>query len=636
MAGAGVFGVQFSGRCPGAIPSIAADLAVRIPEARMTSTLMPAGTPAARVFGESHLRTDGDLLLVAFTPDGSLWSLESSGRLRRWTKTGEPISVVELSDLEIEWAFSKDMRVVASGSKELSLWDASSGQVLTAVRQDSWITALAFNADAAFLATGHDDGSIRYWDLAGHSAVHTFRHHKMPISALAFHADGKTLAAASEDRTITLWSIETGKHLGALAGHTDRIPALAWHPARKVLVSAGWDTTARVWDTDELKPLILLNNHASQVTSLAFSPDGNLLASADSGRNIHIWDGDKFTLRRALTGPAVEIRSLAFAPDNSTLAVTGDRVIHFWNAVTGQPLLGSEERSRVKPSISVSRDGTLLASNTSGQACKIWDIGTRQLQRSLIDAGQIHQVEFSPAAALIAAACGTTVRVWDSATGQLHLELDGPDDPLAIVAFSPDGTVLAASGYQNPAVWIWSVRSGEPLLIIPDPLEGCAPMDLAFHPDGKVLAVAGVDWLATGGSTGALSLWDLKERLEVNSLIDGSTAVAFHPTGDRLAASTLDRTIGLYDAASLDLQAELLGHDGALTCLAYSPDGKLLASGSDDHTIRLWNADGEEVAVIEVASKVTALVFSPSGESLFAAHANTTCSQYGVAQAVNS
>src|SRR5204863_9940665 len=122
----------------------------------------------------------------AVAPDGSLWSFKASGVLRHWSKSGEPLTVVELSDLETEWAFSKDMRVVASGSKELSLWDASSGQVLTSVRQDSWITALAFNADAAFLATGHDDGSIRYWDLTAHAAVHTFLHHKMPISALAF------------------------------------------------------------------------------------------------------------------------------------------------------------------------------------------------------------------------------------------------------------------------------------------------------------------------------------------------------------------------------------------------------------------------------------------------------------------
>ncbi len=597
----------------------------------MTSTLMPAGTPAARVFGESHLRTDGDLLLVTFAPDGTLWSLETSGLLHHWTMSGEPLESRSLSDLETEWAFSKDCRVIASGSKELSLWDVSSGQVLTSVDQESWVTALALNADPAFLATGHDDGVIRYWDFGSRALKHTLRHHKMPISALAFHSDGKTLAAASEDCTITVWNLETGKQLGKLEGHTDRIPALAWHPTQHILVSAGWDTTARVWDVLNCNPVILLNNHASQVTALAVSPDGKRLASADSGRHVKVWDFVKYTLLRDLTGPTAEVRSLAFAPDNSTLAATGDRVIHLWNVATGQPLQGSEQRSRVKPSVSLSPDGGLLASNASGSACKVWNVATRKLQHSLTDdAGQIHQVAFSPKEPLLAAACEKHVRIWNLTTGTLHLDLDGPEDPLALLAFSPDGTTLAASGYTNTAVWLWSVKTGEPLLIIPDPLEGCAPLGLAFHPQGRLLAVGGVDWLATGGSTGALSVWDLKNRTEVNTLIDGSTCVAFHPQGDRLAASTLDRTIGLYDSATLDLQTELLGHEAGITCLAYSPDGKTLASGSDDQTIRLWNDAGDEIAVFEVESKVTSLAFSPDGKSLFAAHANTTCSQFSV------
>lgn len=595
----------------------------------MTSTLTPAGS-SARIFGEAQLRTDGDLLLVAFGPDGSLWSLEATGLIRHWSKSGEPIDSRAVSDLETEWAFSKDARYAVSGSKELSVWDVFSGRSLSTISQDSWITAVAANVDPTFAASGHDDGGVSYWNVKSRSAVHRFAKHTMPISALAFHSNGKFLAAASEDRTISLYDVSTGAHLGTLKGHTDRIPALAWHPTEAILVSAGWDRTARVWDALTGTPLILLNAHATQVTSLAFSLDGKWLASADSGHKVHVWDFASKKVSRVLEGPSTEVRSLAFAPDHATLAATGDRVIHLWNVVTGQSIGGADHRSKVRSTASLSADGQWLASNGDGNACKIWNVATRELKQTLTDTTQIHQVAFSPTSSLVAAACGTHVRIWDANTGKVHLDLDGPEEPLAIVAFSPDGTTLAAGGYTSAAVWFWSVKTGDPLLIIPDPLDGCAPQALAIHPQGKLLAAVGVDWLATGGSTGAVSLWDLKGRSEIGTLPDGSTCVAFHPDGQRLAASTLDRSIGVYDVATLELQNELIGHDAAVNCVAYSPDGKTLASGSDDQTIRLWNDAGDEIGLIEVDSKVTSLTFSPDGKSIFASHANTTCAQYPV------
>lgn len=594
----------------------------------MTSTLLPAGTPT-RVFGDSHLRTDGDLALLAFAADGTLWSLEEPGMVRHWSAIGQPLETHTLSELEMLWAFSQGARVVASASQDLTLWDTTTGRVLTNLPQESWVTALTIHPSSAYLATGHDDGTIRYWDFAGQLAVHTLRHHKKPISALALHADGKTLAAASEDRTISLWDVSTGKHLRTLTGHTDRIPALAWHPKDHVLVSAGWDTAARVWDALAGTPIILLNDHAAQVHALAFSPDGKWLASADSAQKIHVWDFAAKKSKHVLTGPAVEIRSLAFSPDNTTLASTGDRTIHLWNAATGQSALGSERRGRVKPSVAVSADGARLATNAGGAACQIWSVASGAAEKTLADKQTIHQVAFSPAGPWVAAAAVDHVRVWNAATGAVHKDLDGPEQPLHHLAFSPDATILAAAGYADAAVWLWSVKDGEPLLIIPDPLQGCAPMSLAFHPQGQILAVAGVDWLATGGSSGAISLWDLKDRTETASVFDGATSLAFHPKGHRLAASTLDRSIALFDAVTLELQAELVGHDAAVTCLAYSPAG-LLASGSDDQTIRLWTDAGDEAGILELDSKATALAFSPDGKSLFVAHANTTCSQYRI------
>ena len=160
--------------------------------------------------------------------------------------------------------------------------------------------------------------------------------------------------------------------------------------------------------------------------------------------------------------------------------------------------------------------------------------------------------------------------------------------------------------------------------------DGCTVETLAFHPAGRLLAVGGIDWMATGGSNGAISIWDIEERAEIAVFFGGTTSIAFHPSGKFLASTSLDRSICIWDMDTHEIQAELTGHDDNVTCVAYSPGGQWLASGGVDRTVRLWDEDGEERAVFEVDSQITALAFSPDGQFLYTANANTTCSQFKV------
>jgi WD40 repeat protein len=594
----------------------------------MTSMLSPSSIGSkAQVLGEPQLHTDGEIVALTFAPDGSLWSVEEPGVLRRWNaQSGEQLDFFSLSDLDTLWSFSGDARVLASASDDLTLWDVSSGQSLTDVPQDSWVAALAFHPDPSFLATGHDEGDVRCWDLTAHQALHTLKHHKKAISALAYSADGARLAVASEDKSISLWDTKTGTLLGVLQGHTDRIPALAWHPSGRWLVSAGWDTTARVWDVAQLQPAILLNTHSGQVTSVAFSRDGNLLACADSNLAVHVWDFDTKKTLHVLKGPQSEIRALAFSPDGGRLAANGDRLIHLWNPRTGEGQTGSAPRAGARTSVSLSKDGALLATNGGGLAPRVWNLAAQKIALSLEAGDAVHSLVFSPDGRTLAGGVGDHVRLWNATTGALKGDWDGPEEPVTAVAMSPDGAMLASASSSGTAVWLWRVSDGEPTLLIPDALDGCTVEALAFLPDGQRLAVGGIDWLATGGSNGAIALWNLPGRFEEAACLDGATNLAIHPQGQRLAFATLEQSIGIWDFASQQLVDEFLGHDGPVTALAYRPDGQVLASGSEDRTLRLWNDAGDELAIVELDSQVTALAFSPDGQVLYTGNANTTCS----------
>ena len=607
----------------------------------MNSTSVPSAlretSALLRTYGAQPFHTDGDLLALAFAPDGTLWSVEDTGVLRHWNLGAQQLGWHHLEELASLWAFSPGARFVASGSDEVTVWDVASGEALITWPQPDWVTALAWHPHLELLATGHDDHVVRVWDLRKHRAIHELRAHKSAISALAFSADGKKLASAGEERIIHLWDLATGALSGSLIGHTDRIPALAWHPDGKHLVSAGWDTTARVWNVETLEPLILLNSHATQVHTLTFTPDGRRLACADSANAVHIWDMEGKRTITVLPARGNEIRCLAFSPDGEVLASGGvERVIHVWDARRQADDENQVDPLLSRPALAVSADGKQLAALGAGTALRVWDTSTGESVLSLEGADVLRAFAASPDGDWFATSIAddnptnalATLGIWNAKTGKRQHLLEGQKAPITALAFAADTTLLASAGHQSSDVWLWQASSGEPVLLIPNANDSCSIEALAWHPQAKILACAGIDWLSTGGSDGRVTLWDVNERKPLITFPGGATTVAFHPTGKKLAAATLKHTVCVWEIDNEQPVLELIGHLDAVRCVAYSPDGKVLVSGGDDHTLRFWDAEtGSERGVLELDTQIKALAFSPDGKYLYTGNGNSSCYQ---------
>ena len=72
---------------------------------------------------------------------------------------------------------------------------------------------------------------------------------------------------------------------------------------------------------------------------------------------------------------------------------------------------------------------------------------------------------------------------------------------------------------------------------------------------------------------------------------DGVTTVAISPSGDYVAAGSLDKSVRVWDVRSGTLIARLDGIDGhkdSVYSVAFGPDGETLVSGSLDKTIKMW------------------------------------------------
>ena len=127
-----------------------------------------------------------------------------------------------------------------------------------------------------------------------------------------------------------------------------------------------------------------------------------------------------------------------------------------------------------------------------------------------------------------------------------------------------------------------------------------ANLDLAFSPDGRLLAAPGPREQAGGGSRETVTVWDLttgeQRYLPRHAGRPGHTAqvlcVAFRPPdGGLLASAGKDGRVRFWNPATGEPVGEpLTAHDGkSIDGLAFSPDGRLLATIGADEKVRLWD-----------------------------------------------
>lgn len=285
----------------------------------------------------------------------------------------------------------------------------------------SALNSIALSPDGNILASGHDNKTIKLWDLNSKKQTYTFAGHCQAVKSVAFSPDGKILATASDDKTIKLWNVNTFEEIRTF-GHTHAVKSVAFSPDGELLASGSWDRTIKLWDVKTGEEISTLSGHQLQVSAVAFSSDGQLLASASFDRTIRLWSKGElknrpyYTFLGTLSGHAWAVLTVAFSPVGNVLATgSDDNTIKLWEVNTGQVIGTLLGHSWSVVTLAFSADGETLISGSKDKIVKLWSVSTKQEVATLCGhVDSVSTVAISPDAQLIASGSrDKTIKLWE-------------------------------------------------------------------------------------------------------------------------------------------------------------------------------------------------------------------------------
>jgi WD40 repeat protein len=427
------------------------------------------------------------------------------------------------------------------------------------------------------------------------------REPRSEIRAVDYSPNGRHIACATAAGHVRVYDANTLALLKWIPAHPGGANVLAYSPDGSRLATGGNDRTVRIWDL-EGKELHALKGHKSLVTALAWSPDGQSLASGSWDQAVRFWKADG-SRSQEWKGHTKAVVALAFSPDGTQVASgSGDFTIRIWD-LSGQTLHTLKGHTSNVTALAWHARGTLLASGSWDRTIRFWNPKTGKSGPVLEGhTYRVNGIEWHPDGSTLASVGDQTLRTWTQ-DGTALKTIKKDDDHLLCLSWKHDGNDIATGSRFSSLLRINHLNDNTDR-VIGDAHPG-GITEMAWHPSGDRIAAAcrerAVRLITADGRAGAV--------------MSGAVArtVAWNPQGTQLASAG-DMAVRLWNGQGIPM-GTLTEHSKNILSLGYSPDGKLLATAAEDNTARIWS-EGLVRKIITLKDIPRRVAFSPDGQRI--------------------
>ncbi len=428
-----------------------------------------------------HSACSATYMKLAYTPDGTLRVAEvHEGKVVIWdTVQREKVDTLEFGTRGAVCRFSDDgTHFAAVNSREFRVWTAEEPIRVVPMpdAHTNTVRWLRFSQQGKTLISVHPGHKTLFWSVVNRQAQRIFRPQTEGYSSgiRSVLSPCEELLAAyifggrhSTDIAIAVWHITSGNLIAELTGHEKRIQQMAYSPTGDCLASASVPNVLYVWETQRWEKRHELIGHTDEITNVVFHSDGKQLVTASRDRTARVWNVEN----------GEQVGSLPLDPILEDISLYKGRSQEIQQFIDWKQKLGTQQPTFVTVcpgSIKISPCGTLIAGKLSRERrwnkipneIRLWDAATLETRMAILlpaDASRTYRLAFSPCGLYLAS--GTwwkkgleqmSIHLWEVATGEnVHTFCGHPTD-VHDLAFSPDGKILASGSYDG-TILLWDI-----------------------------------------------------------------------------------------------------------------------------------------------------------------------------------